>query len=62
MRDTWQAPDLVTRVGERDAARAGSDLLSVAGMQESWAASGSGLIQPQIFAIMLQRFGGNGGS
>jgi chlorobactene glucosyltransferase len=54
--DTWQAPDLVTRVVHAMRAR-GSDLLSVAGMQELgsfW----ERMIQPQIFAIMLQRFGG----
>jgi hypothetical protein len=54
--DTRQAPDLVTRVVHAIRAR-GSDLLTVAGMQELgsfW----ERLIQPQIFAIMLQRFGG----
>ena len=54
--DTWQSPALVTRVVNAMRGR-GSDLLSVAGMQELgsfW----ERLIQPQIFAIMLQRFGG----
>ena len=54
--DTWQSPDLVTRIVSAMRAR-GSDLLTVAGMQELgsfW----ERLIQPQIFAIMLQRFGG----
>jgi cellulose synthase/poly-beta-1,6-N-acetylglucosamine synthase-like glycosyltransferase len=54
--DTWQSPDLVTRVVNAMRAR-GSDLLSVAGIQELgsfW----ERMIQPQIFAIMLQRFGG----
>jgi chlorobactene glucosyltransferase len=54
--DTWQAPDLVTRVVNAMHAR-GSDLLTVSGTQEMgsfW----ERLIQPQIFAIMLQRFGG----
>jgi glycosyltransferase involved in cell wall biosynthesis len=54
--DTWQAPDLVTRVVNAMAAR-GADLLSVAGTQELgsfW----ERLVQPQIFAVMLQRFGG----
>ena len=54
--DTWQAPDLVTRVVHAMSAR-GSDLLSVAGTQELgsfW----ERMVQPQIFAIMLQRFGG----
>jgi chlorobactene glucosyltransferase len=54
--DTWQSPDLVTRVVNAMTAR-GSDLLSVAGMQELgsfW----ERLVQPQIFTIMLQRFGG----
>ena len=54
--DTWQAPDLVTRVVNGMRSRS-SDLLSVAGMQEMesfW----ERMIQPQIFAILLQRFGG----
>ena len=54
--DTWQAPDLVTRVVNAMRAR-GSDLLTVAGTQEVgsfW----ERMIQPQIFSIMLQRFGG----
>ena len=54
--DTRQAPDLVTRTVNALLAR-GADLLSVAGTQ----ALGSfweRMIQPQIFAIMLQRYGG----
>jgi len=54
--DTWQARDLVTRVVNAMRAR-GSDLLSVAGLQEMgsfW----ERMLQPQIFAILLQRFGG----
>jgi hypothetical protein len=54
--DTWQSPDLVTRVVNAIAAR-GADLLSVAGTQELgsfW----ERLVQPQIFSVMLQRFGG----
>jgi chlorobactene glucosyltransferase len=54
--DTRQAPDLVTRTVHALTSR-GSDLLSVAGTQELggfW----ERLIQPQIFAIMLQRYGG----
>jgi len=54
--DTWQAADLVTRVVNAMRAR-GSDLLSVAGLQEMgsfW----ERMLQPQIFAILLQRFGG----
>ena len=54
--DTRQAPDLVTRTVNAMAAR-GADLLSVAGRQELgsfW----ERMIQPQIFAIMLQRYGG----
>ena len=54
--DTSQAPDLVTRVVNAMRSR-GADLVTVAGMQELgsfW----ERLIQPQIFAIMLQRFGG----
>jgi hypothetical protein len=54
--DTRQAPDLVTRTVNAIASR-GADLLSVAGTQELggfW----ERMIQPQIFAIMLQRYGG----
>ena len=54
--DTRQAPDLVTRTVNAIASR-GADLLSVAGTQELgsfW----ERLIQPQIFSIMLQRYGG----
>ena len=54
--DTWQAPELVTRVVHAMTSRR-SDLLSVAGTQELgsfW----ERMVQPQIFTIMLQRFGG----
>ena len=54
--DTRQARDLVTRTVNAMLAR-GADLLSVAGTQELggfW----ERMIQPQIFAIMLQRYGG----
>jgi glycosyltransferase involved in cell wall biosynthesis len=54
--DTAQAPDLVTRVVNAMRAR-DADLLSVAGTQELggfW----ERMIQPQIFVVMLQRFGG----
>jgi uncharacterized membrane protein YbaN (DUF454 family) len=54
--DTRQAPDLVTRTVNAITSR-GADLLSVAGTQELggfW----ERMIQPQIFAIMLQRYGG----
>jgi hypothetical protein len=54
--DTWQAADLVTRVVNAMTSRR-ADLLSVAGTQELgsfW----ERMVQPQIFAIMLQRFGG----
>jgi glycosyltransferase involved in cell wall biosynthesis len=54
--DTWQARDLVTRVVNAMDSR-GADMLSVAGTQELggfW----ERLIQPQIFAILLQRYGG----
>lgn len=54
--DTWQEPDLVPRVvnaiGSRDA-----DFLTVLGRQEMgsfW----ERMIQPQMFSIMLTRFGG----
>ncbi len=54
--DTWHAPDLIPRVvnamRERDA-----DLLSVAGHQEThsfW----ERVVQPQVFALLLFRYGG----
>lgn len=54
--DTWQAPDLVPRVVNAMRAR-GSDFLTVSGTQEMgslW----ERLLQPQIFTILLARFGG----
>ena len=54
--DTRQAPDLVTRTVNAMLSR-GADLLSVAGTQELgsfW----ERMIQPQVFSIMLQRYGG----
>ncbi|MEP6992359.1 MAG: glycosyltransferase family 2 protein [bacterium] len=54
--DTQQAPDLVPRVVQAMASR-GADLLTVAGAQELgsfW----EKLVQPQVFAIMLARYGG----
>ena len=54
--DTRQAPDLVTRTVNAMRSR-DADLLSVAGTQELgsfW----ERMVQPQIFAIMLQRYGG----
>jgi chlorobactene glucosyltransferase len=53
--DTRQAPDLVGRVVNAMTTR-GADLLSVAGTQELgsfW----ERLVQPQVFAILLQRYG-----
>jgi chlorobactene glucosyltransferase len=53
--DTRQAPDLVTRVVNAMATRR-ADLLSVAGTQELggfW----ERLVQPQVFTILLQRYG-----
>jgi hypothetical protein len=53
--DTRQAPDLVTRVVNAMTSR-GADLLSVAGTQEMgsfW----ERLVQPQVFGILLQRYG-----
>ena len=53
--DTRQAPDLVTRVVNAMTSRA-ADLLSVAGTQEMgsfW----ERLVQPQVFGILLQRYG-----
>jgi chlorobactene glucosyltransferase len=54
--DTWQSPDLIARVVNAMESR-GADQLSVLGTQELesfW----ERLVQPQVFAIMLQRFGG----
>lgn len=54
--DTSQAPDLVPRAVNAMRAR-GSDMLTVAGDQELgsfW----ERMLQPQVFAIMLARFGG----
>ena len=54
--DTFVAPDLVPRTVNAIAAR-DADLLSVAGTQELgsfW----ERIIQPQIFSILLQRYGG----
>ncbi len=54
--DTRQAPDLVPRVVQAMASR-DADLLTVAGAQELgsfW----EKLVQPQVFAIMLARYGG----
>ena len=53
--DTRQAPDLVTRVVNAMATR-NADLISVAGTQEMgsfW----ERLVQPQVFGILLQRYG-----
>jgi chlorobactene glucosyltransferase len=53
--DTRQAPDLVTRVVNA-MTTSGADLLSVAGTQEMgsfW----ERLVQPQVFGILLQRYG-----
>jgi chlorobactene glucosyltransferase len=53
--DTRQSPDLVTRVANAMETR-GSDLLSIAGTQEMgsfW----ERLVQPQVFGILLQRYG-----
>jgi hypothetical protein len=54
--DTWQAPDLVPRVVNAMRSR-GSDMLTVAGDQEMgtfW----EKMLQPQLFAILLGRYGG----
>jgi hypothetical protein len=54
--DTVQSPALVTRVVNAMASR-GADMLSVAGTQEMggfW----EKIVQPQIFGILLQRYGG----
>lgn len=54
--DTWQSVDLLTRATHAMEAR-GADMLTVAGTQELgsfW----ERLVQPQVFAVMLQRFGG----
>ena len=54
--DTWQAPDLVTRTVNAMESRA-ADLLSVAGTQ-ALGGFWERVIQPQVFAILLQRYGG----
>ena len=54
--DTWQAADLVPRVVNAMRSRS-ADLLTVAGTQELgsfW----ERLVQPQVFCIMLVRYGG----
>jgi len=54
--DTVQAPDLVTRVVNAMTSR-GADMLSVAGTQ-AMGGFWEKLVQPQIFSILLQRYGG----
>ena len=57
--DTWHAPDLLPRAVTAMRAR-GADLLSVAGRQETrsfW----ERLVQPQIFWMLLARYGGTEG-
>lgn len=54
--DTWQAPDLVPRIVQVIRSRT-ADLVTVAGRQELgsfW----ERVLQPQVFSMMLQRFGG----
>jgi chlorobactene glucosyltransferase len=54
--DTWQAPDLITRVVNAMDSR-GADVLSVAGTQVLggfW----ERIVQPQVFGVLLQRYGG----
>lgn len=54
--DTWQSPDLVTRIVNAMSGR-GSDMVTVAGTQEMgsfW----ERLLQPQVFAILFARYGG----
>ena len=54
--DTWQAPDLIPRTVNAMRAR-GSDFITVAGTQEMgsfW----EKMLQPQVFAVLLARFGG----
>ncbi len=54
--DTWQTPDLIPRAVNAMRARH-ADLLTVAGTQELgtfW----EKLVQPQVFAILLVRYGG----
>ena len=54
--DTWQAPDLIVRAVNAMNSR-NADLLTVAGDQELgsfW----ERIIQPQVFAVMLTRYGG----
>lgn len=54
--DTWQSPDLLPRAVNVMRSR-GSDLLTVGGTQELgsfW----ERLVQPQVFSVMLARYGG----
>ncbi|HEX9484627.1 MAG TPA: glycosyltransferase family 2 protein, partial [Gemmatimonadaceae bacterium] len=54
--DTWQEPDLVTRCINVMHARE-ADFLSVVGTQ-ALGTFGERVVQPQMFALMLARFGG----
>ena len=57
--DTWHAPDLLPRAANAMRER-GADLLSVAGRQETrsfW----ERVVQPQIFWMLLARYGGTEG-
>ena len=57
--DTWHAPDLLSRAVNAMRSRA-ADLLSVAGRQETrgfW----ERLVQPQVFWMLLVRYGGTEG-
>jgi len=57
--DTWHAPDLLSRAVNAMRAR-GADLLSVAGRQETrsfW----ERVLQPQVFWMLLARYGGTEG-
>lgn len=54
--DTWQEPDLVTRCINAMRSRE-ADFLSVVGTQ-SLGSFWERLVQPQMFAVMLARFGG----
>ena len=54
--DTWQAPDLVTRVVSAMRTRR-ADMLTVAG-EQAMGSFWERLVQPQVFAILAARYGG----
>jgi chlorobactene glucosyltransferase len=55
--DTWQSPDLITRTVNAMRERS-ADLMSVVGRQE-FGTFWEKVLQPQVFSIMLTRYGGS---